>query len=195
MKALKLLALAASMTFAVTALADVEEQQEMRVVVAGALPEEIATIHWIGSGDAGLDMEAMQIGEAQSVIDESGRAVLITREEQGFRFDVDGQTIVLPDMDHHGEYLTPTDGSNMTADFDLEIVGESQAMSAFATPTYGNGGVTIISGEPLDAITQESIKAVLLSAGRNDEVTFIDSSGAAAGGQVKMIRKGVEVTH
>jgi hypothetical protein len=64
MKALKSLVLAATMTFAVAALA--EERQEMKIVVAGALPEESATIHWIGSGDAGLDIHSMQVGETQS---------------------------------------------------------------------------------------------------------------------------------
>jgi hypothetical protein len=33
-----------------------------------------------------------------------------------------------------------------------------------------------------------------MSAGRDDEVTFIDHSGAPAVGQIKMIRKEIEVT-
>jgi hypothetical protein len=197
MKALKLLALAAAMTFAFAAFADDEEQQEMKIVVAGAIPEESAAIHWISSGDAGLDIQNMQIGESQSIIDESGRAVLITREENGFKFDVDGQTIVMPDFGDVGaleNYVTFGDGSDFTANVDVEIVGEHRAISAFATPAFGNGGVTIISDEPLDAMTKESIKAVLQSAGRDDEVTFIDHSGGSDGGQIKMIRKQVEVT-
>jgi hypothetical protein len=102
---------------AVAALA--EERQEMKIVVAGALPEESATIHWIGSGDAGLDIHSMQVGETQSIVDEAGRAVLITREEEGFRFDVDGQTIVMPafgDMSAQRDYVTLVDGSDVTAD-------------------------------------------------------------------------------
>jgi hypothetical protein len=189
MKALKLLALAATMTFALAALADVEEKMEMKIVVAGAASDESATIHWIGSGDAGFDMQGMQVGETQSIVDESGRAVLVTRETDGFRFDVDGETIVVPDMGAHEEYLTLTDGSDMTADFDVEIVGDHYAM-----PTFGDSGVTIISGEPLDASTQESIKAVLQSAGRDDQVTFVDGSGGTDYRQIKMIRKRVEVT-
>ena len=65
-------------------------------------------------------------------------------------------------------------------------------MSTMAMQAFGHGGVTIISGEPLDASTQESIKAVLLSVGSDDEVTFI-SHGDGSDGQVQMLRKRVEV--
>ena len=198
MKATNLVALVATTTFAAVALADVEEQQEMKIVVAGAIPEESATIHWIGSGEAGLDIHNMQVGESQSIVDEAGRAVLITREEDGFRFDVDGQSIVMPafdDMGARGEYVTLVDGSDVTADFDVEIVGEHRAVSAFASPTFGGGGgVTIFSREPLDASTQESIRAVLLSAGRDDEVIFIDRSSASHGRSYQMLRQTDAIT-
>jgi hypothetical protein len=190
MKLLKLAALAVTLFFAAAASAQVEEHGEMKIVVAGAAADEGTTIHWIGSGDAGLDKHNMQVGESQSIVDESGRAVLITRQEDGFKFDVDGKTIVMPDfgdMGAHANYVTLADGSDFTTNVDVEIVGEHRAISTFATPAFGNGGVTIISGEPLDATTKESIKAVLQSAGRDDEVTFIDHSD---GGQ---IRKRVEV--
>ena len=192
MKTLKLLVLAVSLIFATAALAQDDERMEMKIVVAGATADESATIHWIGSGAAGIDMQAMQVGESQSFVDESGRAILVTREQEGFRFDVDGKTIVLPDFGDRPEYITLADGSNVTADFDVEIVGNHRAMSMMATPAFGPGGVTIISGEPLDASIKESIKAVLISAGRDDEVTFI-SHGDGGEGQVQMIRKRVEV--
>lgn len=176
------------MFFATAALAQIEEQREMKIVVAGASSDDSTTIHWIGSGDSGFDMQGMQVGETQSIVDESGRSILITRQEEGFKFDVDGRTIVVPDIGAHGEYLTLADGSDFTANFDVEIVGDH-----FATPTFGNSSVTIISGEPLDATTQESIKAVLQSAGRNDEVTFIDHSSGSDGRQITMFRKRVEI--
>ena len=192
MKTLNLLVLAASLIFATAALAQDEEQMEMQIYVAGATGGESETIHWIGSGQAGLDMQTMQIGESQSFVDESGRAILVTREQEGFRFDIDGETIVLPDFGDRPQYMTLADGSDVTADFDVEIVGEHHAMSTVAMPAFGPGGVTIISGEPLDASIQESIKSVLMSAGRDDEVTFI-SHGDGGDGQVQVIRKRVEV--
>jgi hypothetical protein len=200
MKTLRLLALAGSMIFVTAAVAQDEVHREMKIVVAGTSPDDSATIHWIGSGDAGLDMEAMQVGESQSIVDESGRSILVTRAEDGFKFDVDGETIVLPNFGDVGafgtraEYITLAEGSDVTADFDVEIVGDDHAMSTVASPVFGNGGVTIISGEPLDASTQESIKAVLQSAGRDDEVTFINHGSDGDGRQIKMIKQRVELT-
>ena len=55
------------------------------------------------------------------------------------------------------------------------------------------GGVTIISGKTLDASTQESIKAVLQSVGRDDEVIFIDGSSGSDGKHVRVIRKKIEI--
>lgn len=73
-------------------------------------------------------MHGMQVGETQSIVDESGRSVLITREEQGFKFEVDGKTVILPEMGAAGEYMTFIDGSDITADFDVEIIGDHIAM-------------------------------------------------------------------
>jgi hypothetical protein len=59
--------------------------------------------------------------------------------------------------------------------------------------SHDSSGVTIISGEALDASTKESIKAVLQSAGRDDEVIFIDGSGGSDGKHVRVIRKNIEI--
>ena len=59
--------------------------------------------------------------------------------------------------------------------------------------SHDSSGVTIISDEALDASTQESIKAVLQSAGRDDEVIFIDGSSGPDGKQVRVIRKKIEI--
>ena len=189
MKTLKLLALAATLSVSFAALADVEEKREMKIVVDAQSVDGDSGFTWI-SDDAGFDMESMQVGETQSIVDESGRSVLITREEDGFRFNVDGETIVMPDMGQHTATLAMFDGSDMTADVDIEIIGGTHAMP---TATGGPSGVTIITGDALDASTQESIKAVLLSVGRGDDVTFIDSSGAGHGRHVSIVRKQVEV--
>jgi hypothetical protein len=186
-KTLKLLALAVTLIFGAAALADVEEKREMKIVIAGASSDGNTTLHWT-SDEPGFDMESMQLGETQSIVDESGRSVLVTREAEGFRFDVDGKTIVVPDMGAHGAYMAFGDGSDFTADFDIAVMGDHQMMSS-----HGAGGVTIISNEALDATTQESIKAVLQSAGRNEEVTFIDNSGGSDGRHIKIMRKQVEI--
>jgi len=78
--------------------------------------------------------------------------------------------------------------SAAAADVDIEIIGDHQMMSAGDI-----GGVTIISGKTLDASTQERIKAVLQSAGRDDEVIFIDGSSGSDGKHVRIIRKKIEI--
>lgn len=188
MKSLILPALAVSLVLAATASADVEEKREMKIVVAGPMGDESTAIHWVGSGDSAFDMHSMQVGEIQSIVDESGRPVLITREDDGFKFEVDGETVFLPAMGAAGGYLTQLEGSDVTADFDVEIIGDH-----VATPAHGGNTVTIISAEPLDATTQESIKAVLQSAGRDEAVNFIDGSGTSDTKHVKVIRKRVEI--
>ena len=189
MKTLKLLALAVTLNFGAAALADVEEKREIKIIVAGASSDDNATFRWT-SNDPGFDMQGMQVGETQSIVDEAGRSVLITREAEGFKFDVDGKTVVIPDMGAHGAHMAfiDVDGSDFSSDIDVEIIGDHQMMTS-----HDSDGVTIISGEPLDATIRESIKAVLQSAGRDDEVTFIDGSGGSDGKHIKIIRKRVEL--
>jgi hypothetical protein len=188
MKTMTFLAAAAMLAATAVALADAEERREMKIVVEAQSDDGSPAFSWV-SDDPNLDMEAMQVGETQSIVDESGRAVLITREAEGFRFDVDGKSILMPEMGSQAmATFAMADGSDLTADFDVEVIGDHRAM-AFA----GESAVTIITGEALDASTQESIKAVLQSVGRGDEVTFIDNSGAGNGRHVSIIRKEVEI--
>ncbi len=188
MKSLPVKVMAACLVLAATAAYADQEQREMKIVVARTAGDEATTIHWVGNDDPGFDMHAMQVGESQSIVDESGRAILITREQDGFRFEVDGETVTLPAIGEHGESLTVVEGSDVTADFDVEIISDGPPAAMHAGNT-----VMIFSDEPLDASIQESIRAVLQSAGRDDTVTFVDRSTAAGGKQVKVIRKRVEI--
>jgi hypothetical protein len=133
-------------------------------------------------------MQGMQLGETHSIVDESGSSVLITREAEGFKFDIDGETIIVPDFDIDGAHMAFVGGSDFSTDVDVEIIGDHQMMSS-----HDIGGVTIISGEALDETTKESIKAVLQSAGRDDEVTFIDGGSGPDGKHVRVIKKKIEI--
>jgi hypothetical protein len=186
MKTLKLLAWAVTFIFS-AAVADVEEKREMKIVVVGDSSDDSTAFHW-SSDDSDFDMQGMQLGETHSIVDESGRSVLITKAAEGFRFDVDGETIIVPDIDTNEMHMAFLDGSDFSTDVDVEIIGDHHMM--FADDT---GGVTIISGEALDATTKESIKAVLQSAGRDDEVTFIDGGSGPDGKHVRVIKKKIEI--
>lgn len=197
MKTLKLVALGLTLIFSAAALADVEEEHEMNIVVQGMSGDDSTSLHWV-SDDSGFDMQNMQVGETHSIIDESGRSVLITRQEDGFEFNIDGKKMVVPDMGEHGWALTG--GSDFTTNVDVEIIADHQMMSAHEAGSvaimsggpHEASGVTIISHEPLDESVKESIKSVLLSAGRDDGVTFIDGSGDSDGHQVRIIKKQIE---
>lgn len=187
MNTLKLVVFATGLMIGAAALADVEEKREMKIVIQDASFDDSASFHWV-SDESGFDMENMQVGETHSIVDESGRSVLITRAEEGFQFDIDGKTIVVPDMGAHGMHTAFVDGSDVAADVDIEIIGNHQMMSG-----HDASGVTVISGEPLDASTKESIKSVLVSAGRDDDVTFIDGSGGSEGRHMRIIKKKIEI--
>ncbi len=186
MKTLKVLVWAVTLIFS-TATADVEEKRVMKIVVAGDSSGDSTAFHWSGD-DSDFDMQGMQLGETHSIVDESGRSILITREAEGFKFDVDGETVVVPDFDFDAPHMAFMGGSDFSTDVNVEILGGYSMMSS-----HDSSGVTIISGEALDASTKESIKAVLQSAGRDDEVIFIDGSGGSDGKHVRVIRKNIEI--
>ena len=57
-------------------------------------------------------------------------------------------------------------------------------------------GVTVISGEPIDDVTRESIRSALISSGHDGEVNFIDQSDDGEGPHaVRIIRKDVKISH
>ena len=185
MKTLKLAVIAVLATFAATTFAQEEHQMKFEIIVAEDGSDETTNFSW-SSDDADFDM---QVGESRSIVDDAGRAVLITREENGFKLDVDGKTIELPGMPGvgaHGTHMAFVDGGEM--DIDVQVVSDGHFMSS-----GGPAGVTIITDEALDESTRASIEAVLQSAGRDDKVIFIDGSGGSDGENVRIIRKHVEV--
>jgi hypothetical protein len=190
MKTLKLAAFAVLLIFGATTFAQEEHEMKFEVIVVEDGADETASFSWSGA-NADFDMQNMQVGESQSIIDDSGRSVLITRETDGFKIDVDGKTIMMPEIPGTGAHATHmafVDGGDM--DIDVQVMSHGGVMTS-----GGPEGVTIITDEALDDSTKASIEAVLQSAGRNDEVIFIDSSGGSDGKRIKIIRKHVEVVH
>ena len=188
MKTLKLAAIAVLLIFGATAFAEEEHKMKFEVIVAEDGADETTSFSWSGA-DADFDMQDMQVGESRSIIDDSGQSILITRETDGFKIDIDGKTIMMPEMPGmgaHGTHMAFVDGGDM--DIDVQVISDGHFMSNGGPP-----GVTIITDEALDESTKASIEAVLQSAGRDDKIIFIDSSGGSDGEHVKIIRKHVEV--
>jgi len=73
----------------------------------------------LDSDELGFSLHDMQVGENQSIVDEEGRAVLITRTEDGFSFEVDGKTIDMPAFDDLHEKNVWVNKGEFTSDIDV----------------------------------------------------------------------------
>jgi len=177
-----------SLGLAAVALA-ASEVRTKRVIVLVEDDGEAETRIELDSDDLGFDLQAMQEGENRSIVDENGRTVIITREADGFRFDVDGKTIRMPDI--HGGYhgAVRIDG-NTGEDVDVHVV-RNMAMG----PMHRPDGIMILSGKPIDAATQQQIRSLLESAGHDSEVHFVDRENHPHGPhRIKMIQKKAAAT-
>jgi hypothetical protein len=198
MKLMKLTALAMLLAFGVVMAQEVEQKIELKIMVSDDGSGDDNEIHWVSDD---LDLDDLAIGESKTITGESGREVTVTRTDDGMQFDIEGETVVVPDMGAHGTHMAfvSADGDpgdidvrvmkmdGVHEDIDIEVMGDGAHMMQAHHPD----GVTIISGTPLDDSVKESIRSVLISAGNNEEVTFIDGSGD--GKQVHVIKKHIEI--
>jgi hypothetical protein len=166
------LTVAASLLFTIPASAEeANAMWESRVVIAehdgaGGEPVRIE----LSGKELGFDLQDLQFGESRSVVDSSGRSILITRTETGYDFAVDGRTISMPAFEQHAELVEIVNPS--AAEFDIQV--NSGMAFAEAVPA----GIMVITPDPLDESTQASIRSVLQAAGHDETITFIDQSAA-----------------
>lgn len=199
MKLIQLAALAVLMAFSVASAQEAEKKMALKVVVAGDSAGSEHAVHWVGD-DAGL--EDLAIGESKTITGESGREVVVTKTEDGMQFEIEGETVVMPDMGAHGSHMAFVDAEGGHGDIDVRVMKMDGIHEDIDIEMMGDGahmmqahhpdGVTIISATPLDDSVRDSIRSVLISAGNNEEVTFVDSSVESR--QIKIIRKRVETT-
>ena len=183
------LAAAAVVLAPVALLADdiatpVEEHVETTVIFAGDAHD---AMNWTSAGP-GADLA---IGESRVIENESGRTVTLTRTEEGMHVDVDGNTVVVPDVGAHTSHIELVQAGDIDVQVDNGGMPDTIAISMAGTHAIRAeppSGVTIMSSEPLDSSVRESIKSVLISAGIDEEVRFIDSSEIA--NRVHVIKQG-----
>jgi len=169
MNTLKLVALIVLLAFGTTMAQEVEKKMEIKIKVADG-NDETSAVHW-SSDDMDFDMQELEVGETRTIESESGKTVTITRAEEGFNFDVDGKSVMMPDMGVHGTHMAFVDDGAMREAIDVDVETDVRVMQA-----HHPDGVTIVSGKPLDQSVKDSIRSVLISAGNDEEVTFIDGS-------------------
>ena len=126
----------------------------------------------IKSDDLGFDLEDLQVGESRSIVDEAGQNILVTRGQDGFSFNIDGETIELPDFQggEHGGMHWVAAGDD---DVNVHVMRDVNV-----TTMKEMSGTMILSPKPIDAATQQAIKSLLESAGYGREVNFVDHEGA-----------------
>lgn len=179
MSTLKLAAMAILLASGAATAQDVEKKTEIKMMVADG-SGEASTVHW-PSDDMDFDIQDLAVGETRTIESESGRSVTITRAEEGFNFDVDGRTVTMPDMGAHGTHMAFVGDSAIHEEIDINVDADVRVVKA-----HQPEGVTIVSGKPLEQSVQDSIRSVLISAGNDEEVTFID--GSADGSRI-MVKK------
>lgn len=182
MRRVQLICLTAALGLSAVQAQDMAKEVEMKIVVVGDGADG-ETFQWENS-DPSLDLDTLAIGETRTIESDDGRIVNVTRREQGLEFDVAGETVIVPEMHQVGTIAARIHGQE--SDIALDVMDDVQIVQA-----DGPAGVTIISDEPLDDSVRESIRSVLISAGRDDEVRFLDGRGDHR--RVEIIRKKVEV--
>lgn len=176
---------------ATLSLAESESRTKMVVAVVADDSGEETRIE-LDSDELGFDLHDMQQGENRSIVDKNGQTILVTREADGFRFDVNGKTIRMPAFhgDRHGEHheMIEIDGADAD-DVDVRVI-----RSGHPGHTHGPEDIMIMSGKPIDDATRHAINSLLESAGHTSDVRFIDHEAPNGGPhRIKVIEKRVEV--
>jgi len=187
MKTLNIVFMAASMLLATVALAGESTTKHIQIIVDDGSNSDQIVIN-LDSNNMGFDLEEMQEGETQSIIDESGRAILITRGADGIKIEVDGKTIEMPLLDGlHGAVMLDDVDMDIDVSSNVHVVRKHFVMGGDEI-----NGVTIISATPIDDATRESIRAVLTASGQSGDVNFIDQTATHDSMQkIVIIRKEV----
>ena len=103
------------------AIADDKPRYDVEVIADDGHSE--ATYINFNSDDVGFNLHDLQVGENQAIVDEQGRTILVTREADGFTFNVDGKSVSVSMF--HGEHdvMTQVQGEDL-ANIDVEVIHE-----------------------------------------------------------------------
>lgn len=187
----RIMMLIAALGLAGIALAGEEVKTKIAIAVIDDSSDGEVRIE-LDSDTMGFNLHDMQEGENRSIVDKSGRTILVTRNENGFTFNVDGKSIDMPAFDgaHHGSiWLEGGHSENV----DVRVLHKMHKMDGESTASMD--GIMIMSGKPIDDATQQAIKSLLESAGHGSEVHFVDHDGPHGGPHsVRVIKKHIEKT-
>ena len=176
------------------AIAGEEHRAEIRIEIDG--DDNGTSVFKFDSQDSGIDLYELEVGESKTYTDDDGNEVTVTRDENGFEFDVAGEKIVVADVMHDEHDLKMLhlahEGENIVVEKHHKV---------HMVQTDNDVGVTIISGDEIDADTRARIEKVLKEAGKDGEILFIDGSElsgderAERKHEVRVIKKEIDVTN
>ncbi|MBT8094917.1 MAG: hypothetical protein KJP08_08910 [Gammaproteobacteria bacterium] len=145
------------------------------------------TFEW-HSEDA--DIESLEVGESKTLTSEGGKEATITRTEDGFVIESDGETVDIMKF-HDSDHKMMTHGDHdVVIDTDKRVEKRIEVIKA-----GGDEAITIISTEGIDDAKRARIQSALEEAGVEGDVLFLDGSDLHEDGQaharreVRIIRK------
>jgi len=171
------------------AMASEEQRTKIRIAIDGDDGEH--QVFRFDSDDTGFDLDDLAVGESRTIEDESGNAAVVSRTEEGFELEVDGEKVPLDGIGHHH--------AAMMANHHECPMHDSKRMHVVRTEA--GDGVTVITGPELDEGTRERIRDALRDAGREGEVIFLDGSelhaddGMRGHREVRIIKKEIDKTN
>lgn len=176
------------------AIAGEEHRAEIKIVVDG--DDSGLSEFKFDSDDAGIDLYELEVGDTKTYTDDDGNEVTVTRNVDGFEFAVAGEKIVVADV-LHGEQ----DLKMLHLAHEGENVVVEKHHKVHVVSSDDHAGVTIISGDEIDADTRARIEQVLKEAGKDGKVMFIDGSELSGDEraehkrEVRIIKKEIDVTN
>ena len=176
------------------AIAGEEHRTEIKIAIDGE--DNGHSVFSFDSDDSGIDLYELEVGEAKTYTDKDGNEVTVTRNEDGFQFEVAGETIVVADVLHNEHDL-----KMLHLAHESENVVVEKHHKVHMVQTDEDVGVTIISGDEIDADTRARIEQVLKEAGKDGSVMFIDGSELSGDEradrkrEVRIIKKEIDVTN
>lgn len=174
---------------ATAAMASEENRTHIKIAVDGD-GQDHQVIEFDGQ-DSDFDLQELAVGESKTLTDTNGEEVSVTRTEEGLEFDIGGETI---EIDHlmgnmHGEHNIEIDIDG----HDSENIVVKKHKNVRMIKTDGADGITVISGNEIDADTRAKLAEILKEAGENGEVMFIDGSDSP--GEVRIIKTKTDATN
>ncbi len=178
---------------ATAAVAGEERRTEIKIAVDGDAGEH--TAFRFDSADSDVDIESMAVGESQVITDSDGNEVTVLRTEDGFEINVEGEKIEIAGL--HGDH----DFAMLHGAHDVDDVIVEKHKQVRVIKSHDTNGVTIITGDEIDADTRAALEKVLRDAGKDGDIVFIDGSEIGGGEQVhgnrevRIIKKEIDVTN